>query len=125
MTEPVRVLVHGTGFAGQGHAEAFRAVGADIVGIVGRTPHVTEQVAANLSIPYFGTDWAVALETCNPDVVSIGTPGGVHFGAIKLALESGCHVFCDKPLSVDGVRARELYDLAVDKKPQNGLRCEF
>ena len=41
----MNVLIFGTGFAGQGHAEAFRAVGVDVVGIVGRTPDVVREVA--------------------------------------------------------------------------------
>lgn len=74
MGKPLKVLVHGTGFAGQGHAEAFRSVGAQIVGMVGRTKHVVERVAKGMDIPYAGTDWQAALEACQPDIVSIGTP---------------------------------------------------
>ena len=57
MSQTIKVLVHGTGFAGQGHAEAFRYAGAEVVGIVGRTPSVVEKVAKQMSIPYSGTDW--------------------------------------------------------------------
>ena len=52
MDRKLRVLVSGTGFAGQGHTEAFRAVGAEVVGIVGRTPSVVTEVASKLAIPY-------------------------------------------------------------------------
>lgn len=121
MKTPVKVLIHGTGFAGQGHAEAFRYANAEIVGIVGRTPHVVEDVAKQMNIPYFGTDWAQALEDCQPDAVSIGTPGGAHVEAIELALNAGCHVFCDKPLTVDGESAQKLADLAEQK----GLKTAF
>jgi len=71
MSNKVKVLVHGTGFAGQGHAEAFRYAGAEIVGIVGRTESVVKQVAQDMEIPYAGTDWQQALTDCKPDVVSI------------------------------------------------------
>ena len=37
MSNKIKVLVHGTGFAGQGHAEAFRYANTEVVGIVGRT----------------------------------------------------------------------------------------
>lgn len=96
MGKGLKVLVHGTGFAGQGHAQAFRAMGAEVVGIVGRTPHVIDEVSSNLSIPYGGTDWAQALIECQPDIVSIGTPGGAHYAAIKAAISQGAHIFCDK-----------------------------
>lgn len=121
MSKPIKVLVHGTGFAGQGHAEAFRYAGAEIVGIVGRTATVVQQVAKDMDIPYAGTDWQTALTTCEPDIVSIATPGGAHFEPIKHAIENGCHVFCDKPLTADGETAKELHHLAV----QAGVKTAF
>ncbi len=108
----MKVLVAGTGFAGQGHAQAFRAAGCEIVGMVGRTPHVVKEITEKLSIPFGGTDWAAALAELQPDVVSIATPGGAHYAQAKLALEAGCHVFCDKPLTTTGDTAVELYEMA-------------
>ncbi|MEN8657838.1 MAG: hypothetical protein ABF313_07330 [Marivita sp.] len=58
----MKVLVAGTGFAGEGHAAAFRAAGAEVVRMVGRTDHVVRDFAARLSIPFAGTDWAAALD---------------------------------------------------------------
>ena len=125
MTEKLRVLVHGSGFAGQGHAEAFRYAGAEVVGIVGRTESVVQEVAAEMSIPYAGTDWEKSLAECNPDIVSIGTPGGAHFEAIKQAIAHGCHVFCDKPMTVDGGTAEELYRLASEKGVKTAYAASF
>ena len=94
MNNKIRVLIQGTGFAGQGHAEAFRSVGAEVVGIVGRTPSVVQQVAQELAIPYAGSDWQQALIDCKPDLVSIATPGGAHKEAIQQAIEFGCLCLC-------------------------------
>jgi len=94
MGKTLKVLVHGTGFAGQGHTEAFRYAGAEVIGIVGRTESVVKKVAADLDISYAGTDWQKALTLCQPDIVSIATPGGAHFEPIKQAIAQGCHVFC-------------------------------
>ena len=105
----LRVLIYGSGFAGQGHAQAFRTAGCDIVGMVGRTPDVVTSVAEKLSIPFAGTDWEAALDALQPDVVAIGTPGGAHYEPILQAFASGCHVFCDKPLAETAVHARELH----------------
>jgi len=109
MSKPIKVLVHGTGFAGQGHTDAFRYAGAEVVGMVGRTETVVKQVTKDMNIPYAGTDWQRALKDCQPDVVSIATPGGAHFEPIKQAIAQGCHVFCDKPLTADGDTAVELH----------------
>ena len=125
MGERLKVLVHGTGFAGQGHAEAFSSVGAEIVGMVGRTESVVRKVTKDMSIPYAGMDWEQALIDCQPDIVSIGTPGGAHAGPIKQAIAQGCHVFCDKPLTADGESANELYQLATQKGVKTAFAASF
>ncbi|WP_159818184.1 Gfo/Idh/MocA family protein [Colwellia sp. 20A7] len=125
MSNKVKVLVHGTGFAGQGHAEAFRYAGAEIVGIVGRTESVVKQVAQDMEIPYASTDWQQALTDCKPDVVSIATPGGAHVEPIKQAIAFGCHVFSDKPLTADGSTSKELHELAVAKGVKTAFASSF
>jgi len=45
MNRKLKVLISGTGFAGQGHTDALRNVGAEVVGIVGRTESVLTEVA--------------------------------------------------------------------------------
>lgn len=125
MTKKLKVLILGTGFAGQGHADAFRNVGAEIVGIVGRTPHRVVEVAEKKNIPYSNTDWQQALKDCKPDIVSIGTPGGAHYEPIKQAIHHGCHVFCDKPLTHNAATAVELYDLAKEKNVKTAYASSF
>lgn len=121
----MRVLVAGTGFAGKGHSAAFRAAGCEIVGMVGRTDHVVREVTQALGIPYGGTDWASALHYLNPDIVSIATPGGVHCDQIRQAIASGCHVFCDKPMTTEGASAIELRDLAEAKGVKTAYAASF
>ena len=125
MGNKLKVLISGTGFAGQGHTDAFRAVGAEVVGIVGRTATVVAEVANKMSIPYSGTDWQEALNVCQPDIVSIATPGGAHYQSIKEAIEFGCHVFSDKPLTDSGDSALELYVLAKKKKIKTAFASSF
>ncbi|MEH6654661.1 Gfo/Idh/MocA family oxidoreductase [Loktanella salsilacus] len=121
----MKVLIAGTGFAGQGHADAFSAAGTDVVGIVGRTPHVVQDVAAKMGIPFAGCDWQEALETCQPDIVSIATPGGAHYTPIKQAIAFGCHVFCDKPMTDDSATAIELNALAQAKGVKTAYAASF
>ncbi len=114
MSERKKVLILGTGFAGQGHAKAFRDAGAEVVGIVGRTPEVVKKVAAEMDIPWYGSDWKEALRECRPDIAAIGTPGGAHFEGAMDAMEAGCAVFCDKPLAESGERARLMYEKSIE-----------
>lgn len=119
------LLVFGTGFAGEGHAKAFRDAGVEVVGIVGRNADVASEVAKKLNISYSGTDWTEALNVCKPDIVSIATPGGAHVVPIKEAINFGCHVFCEKPLSEGGDSAKEIYQLAVEKKVKTAFAASF
>ena len=120
-----KVLVFGTGFAGQGHTKAFRDAGAEVVGIVGRSADVVKEVAEKLAIAYSGTDWKTALSACQPDIVAIATPGGAHVEVIKDAINVGCHVFCDKPLSESGETSEEIYQLALQKGVKTAFAASF
>lgn len=121
----MKVLVAGTGFAGKGHTVAFRAAGCDVIGMVGRTESVVHHVAKDLAIPYAGTNWAAALAELEPDIVSIATPGGVHYDQIIQATAAGCHVFCDKPMTTQGGTATELYQLAYAKGIKTAYAASF
>jgi len=125
MDRKLRVLVSGTGFAGQGHTDAFRNVGAEVVGIVGRTESVLSEVAKKKSIPYTSTDWSKALKDCQPDIVSIATPGGAHYKTIVPSIKHGCHVFCDKPLTDSGDSAVELYNLSKQYNVKTAYASSF
>ena len=76
MSGQLKGLVLGSGFAGQGHAEAMRSCGIEVVGMVSRTAEVVDRVASEMGIPYASTDWVAALDALKPDIVAIGTPGG-------------------------------------------------
>ncbi|MHA6344933.1 Gfo/Idh/MocA family protein [Roseivivax sp. CAU 1761] len=121
----LKVLIAGTGFAGQGHADAFRAAGAQVVGMVGRTPEIVRDVAAKKGIPHAGTDWQEALTLCRPDIVSIATPGGAHYDPIRQAIAAGCHVFVDKPMTESGATAAALRDLAQAKGVKTAYAASF
>lgn len=107
-------LIHGSGFAGQGHAQALRDAGVEVVGMVSRTPDVVAQVAAKMGIPFAGTNWPEALATLQPNIVAIGTPGGAHVEPILAAVAQGCHVYCDKPLAATAAQAKTLYQEAQE-----------
>lgn len=125
MTGKLKVLIFGTGFAGQGHAVAFRGAGAEIAGIIGRTDSVVTEVAERLGIPYSGTNWQQALEDVQPDIVSIATPGGAHYDPIKAAIKVGCHVFCDKPMTDRSETATDLWQLARDSGVKTAYAASF
>lgn len=50
------------------------------------------------------------------DAVYIASPHGTHYGYSKAALTGGKHVLCEKPLVLRAAEARELFDIAKQKK---------
>jgi predicted dehydrogenase len=121
----LKVLISGTGFAGQGHVDAFRSAGVEVVGIVGRTASVVVEVAKKKEIPYSSTNLQQALQDCQPDIVSIATPGGAHFETIIQAIDFGCHIFSDKPLTATGESSVTLYELAKKKNIKTAYASSF
>lgn len=49
------------------------------------------------------------------DVVYIGSTHNLHAQHVRMALNAGKHVLCEKPLTVNAAQARELFALADEK----------
>ncbi|WP_251009117.1 Gfo/Idh/MocA family protein [Curtobacterium sp. ISL-83] len=108
----LRVAVVGTGMIAGVHVRAARAAGADVLGILGRTPERSRQVAAQLDVPrgYGSLDEVIADA---PDVVHICTPNGQHHPQAMAVIAAGIHVVCEKPLALDPAQADELVEAAA------------
>lgn len=64
-------------------------------------------------IPYH-ENYEVFLE--NVDAVYIATPHETHFEYVKRALLAGKHVLCEKPFVLKEIEAKQLFDLANERK---------
>ncbi|MEZ4730473.1 MAG: Gfo/Idh/MocA family oxidoreductase [Caldilineaceae bacterium] len=112
MPHPLRALILGAGYAGEGHTLALRRAGVEIIAMASRTAASCEETAQRLNIPHAGTDWRALVANLQPDIVAVATPGGTHLEMASAALEAGCHVYCDKPLALTAPEARQLFALA-------------
>ncbi|MDM7890706.1 Gfo/Idh/MocA family protein [Curtobacterium caseinilyticum] len=103
----IRVAVVGTGMIAGVHARAARAAGAEVVGVLGRTPSRSEQVAAQLDVPrgYASLDEVIADA---PDVVHVCTPNDQHHPQALAVIRAGINVVCEKPLAISAAQAAEL-----------------
>ena len=106
----MRVLIAGTDFECEGHADAFASASCDVVGVVGRTPSVVTEVANRKAIPFSGSDWRHALTVCKPDIVSIDTPGGAHFEPIILKgiMVAGSYIIGERLATGANYRCRTM-----------------
>ncbi|MCB0689599.1 MAG: Gfo/Idh/MocA family oxidoreductase [Saprospiraceae bacterium] len=117
MSSKLRVLVVGCGHMGISHARAYHQMeDFEIVGLVSRKPESRNRLSDELGgLPTYDS-FEKALTAAKPDVVSINTYPETHYPYCKMSLESGAHVFTEKPLALTVDQAQELVDLAIAKK---------
>jgi predicted dehydrogenase len=104
----LRAGVVGTGFIGVVHVEALRRLGVEVTGVVGSTKARAE--AKRIAPAYDSYEALLADERV--DVVHLTTPNHLHYPQVKLALEAGKHVVCEKPLALTAAESGELLELA-------------
>ncbi|MGQ9731538.1 MAG: Gfo/Idh/MocA family protein [Candidatus Zipacnadales bacterium] len=98
-----RVCVIGLGPIGNRHADIYRENPlAELVGVCDIIRERADAAAARLGVPGF-YDAEEMLSVLQPDVCSVAT-GGEEYGSDHAlptiqALEAGCHVLCEKPIS--------------------------
>lgn len=105
---PLRAIVIGAGWAGEGHSKALRAAGVEVVALCGRTPEPAQALAQKLGIAAVRLDWRAALQDLQPDIVAIATPGHLHAEMVVAAAKVGCHIVCEKPLGLSAGQALEM-----------------
>ena len=71
-------------------------------------PLMAEQLAGRYAIPRFYGRLEELLERERPDVVHVTTPPSSHLPIARAAIDAGCHVYVEKPLTVDAASARAL-----------------
>jgi predicted dehydrogenase len=104
----MRAIVAGTAFGARIHVRALKAVGVVVEGLVGRDPARTRHKADRAGVPRAFTDFATALDVVRPQIVAIATPPATHAAFARMAIESGAHVLCEKPFTLDASEAEDL-----------------
>jgi predicted dehydrogenase len=110
---PLRVGVIGLGFAGTTHLDAFTALpGATVVALAGKEPERLAELGGSRKVPHLYADWEDLVAREDLDVISIGVPNDLHHPIAMAALNSGKHVFCEKPLAINGELASQMVEAA-------------
>ena len=112
----LKVAIVGCGKIADSHAsQVLRIGGCEIVGVCDREPLMARQLYERFPVKSHFGNLQELLREARPDVVHITTPPESHFSIAKLCLESGCHVYVEKPFTLYEADARALIDLAVAK----------
>ncbi len=112
----LRVAIVGCGKIADRHAEQILLVaGCEIVGVCDGEELMARQLQERLNVGAYFTEVQVLLEKAKPDVVHITTPPQSHYALGKLCLQAGCHVYIEKPFTVNAAEAEELISLAKQR----------
>ncbi|VGO22107.1 Gfo/Idh/MocA family protein [Pontiella sulfatireligans] len=80
-----------------------------------RTPGRAAEFAQKHGMERVYTDYEALVSEPDVDAVYIATTHNFHYENIKLCLENGKHVLCEKPFTVNAVQTLELIELAREK----------
>ena len=107
------IAIVGCGKIADQHAEQIaRIPECQIVGVCDREELMARQLQERFRVPAFYTDVFDLIEKSRPDVVHITTPPGTHYQVARICLEAGCHVYVEKPFTIDAEEAGALIKLA-------------
>jgi predicted dehydrogenase len=115
----VRVAVIGLGPIGNRHADMYRGDAlAQLIGVCDRNRERADAAAHRLGVPAF-YDVSSMLTALVPDLCSVATSGyengSDHYEPTMQALEFGCHVLGEKPISNIVEEAEEMVAKAREK----------
>lgn len=116
--EPLCVGIVGGGFIGTTVGAEFYATPlAEVVAITDVNETTLAEAGRLLAVPpgHQYTDYREMYASEDLDAVLIGTPHTFHYEQVRTALEMGLHVLCDKPLTTDLQRGRDLQRLAEER----------
>jgi len=120
MEQRLRVGLVGTGFMGKAHALAWRNLRAVLGSELGDALPVSLEVLcdqpaerAAAMADQFGfaratDDWRRLMADPQVDIVSITTPNNLHCDMALAAIAAGKHVWCEKPMALTLVQARQM-----------------
>jgi predicted dehydrogenase len=124
----LRVAVVGCGKIADQHVQAIdRIRGCRIVALCDRESLMARQLGERCGVSQCFSDVAEMLAAISPDVVHITTPPQAHFSLARLCLESGSHVYLEKPFTVTAAEADSLIEIAENRglKLTAGHNCQF
>jgi len=107
---------------GRVHTEAIRRLGnVEIAAVAGETEELAKSFGEQMGIENVTGDYRKVLADPSIEAVHVCTPNATHFPISKEAMLAGKHVLCEKPLAVSSEEARELMEIAREKKLANCL----
>lgn len=112
MTDSLKIGLFGAGHLGKIHLQQWHEIPeAQLIGFYEPDDATAAQVSAQWNLPRFESAAALIRASDAVDIVSSTT---AHYGLVKMALQTGRHVFVEKPLAATLEEAAELVQLCQE-----------
>ncbi|MCD5324540.1 MULTISPECIES: Gfo/Idh/MocA family protein [Pontibacillus] len=115
MNRKLRIGIIGAGgIARSAHIPNYQNYGdaVEVVAVANHNKEKAEDCAREFSISHAYEDYQDMLREMDLDAVSICTPNAFHAEQAIAAMESGCHVLCEKPPAISSSDAEKMEEAA-------------
>ncbi len=113
----IKVAIIGCGKIADSHASQIQRIpGCEIVGVCDKEELMARQLYERFPVKHYFSSVNELLEKALPDVIHITTPPQSHFALGSLCLQAGCHVYLEKPFTLNTEEAVRLIEMANEKK---------
>jgi predicted dehydrogenase len=115
-SDQVRVGIIGVGI-GATHARGYSKLpNVEIAALCDLNTERAEKLAGEYGVTKIYSDYNTMLAEEKLDAVSVCTPNALHAPVAIAALQAGCHVLCEKPLSISAAEGKRIVEAARKAK---------
>lgn len=120
MTTILKVAIVGCGHVANYHLAGWTEIArrAQVIAVCDVDEKAAKNVVERWNIPRYYTEFSEVLERENISVVDICTPPQTHKPLAIQAMESGCHVLLEKPMTMTSKEAEDI----VRSQKRNGVK---
>ena len=104
-------ILGATGYIGSPYRQEIReSEDAEIIALCARRPEMLAKAAAEDGAQLASKDWREIIDHPDVNLVIVATPDALHHEAVMACADAGKHLFCEKPLGVNAVEARAMFE---------------
>lgn len=112
-----KVIIIGCGRVASKHIKAIKKLGKDceLAALVDNNPDAPKRLLDSSGIKgdiKVFDDYKKAIDEIRPDIVAVTVPSGLHYSIAEYALEHGCNLLLEKPMTMSSAESRRIYELS-------------
>jgi biliverdin reductase len=121
-TSPIKIAIVGTGYAAKKRAQSLLLDSrAQLITVWGNNPSRTQAFCQKFSLEE-SLSWLELVNREDLDLIFICTTNHLHYEIALEALKADKNVMVEYPLALDPTEAKELIDLATNKRKITSCR---